>query len=801
MRISLNWIKSYVNLDSISVSEIIQKLTMAGLEVEDYVIQSELYNNIIVGEIKEVNKHPNADKLTVCKVFNGKEQLQVVCGAPNVAVGQKVVFAQIGSVIPKEKVLIKKTKIRGVESNGMICAEDELLLGDDHTGIIVLPEDFKPGSPISEVLALNDVIMEIGVTPNRPDALSHIGVARDLAAIFNKHLNYPVVKLVESGDDIRSVASVTIEDTVNCPRYVAKVIKGIVVKESPDWLKKRISQIGLRPINNVVDVTNFILHELGQPLHAFDLNFLAESKIIVRTTNESKRFTTLDSKQRELPEGTLMICDGKQEVAIAGIMGGQNSEITQSTKDILIESAYFNPTSIRRTSKKLQLSTDSSYRFERGTDYSNILFAAERAAQLIVEVAGGIICKGSIDVYPNPIKNKDVKLVYNNIKRHLGYEVETKRVRSILFSLGFNEIESDKESMTVSIPGYRPDVEREIDLVEEIARIHGYDNIPTISKISISLGEKHDDSEFAYSIRESAISLGLTEMINNPLELQKFAAINGEPIALNNPLSQDLAYLRTSLLSGALSTVERNINRGVKDLALFEIGNIFNRLNLEALNSFTDFKETQSFIILLSGIENKKTWNSEVKQYDIFSLKGLLKAFIQKISLDNVLTDFYYSDVKSNYDLYFEKKYNAELIGWGGRVKRQTLDLFGIDKEVYAFEFNLDKLKIIPKKPKYFKQLQKYPGVVRDFAFIFDIAVTYEDVKNFIIKNSSTLLKDVNLFDLFISDNLGQNKKSMAFTLDFFDENRTLTEEEVEKDFKNLIEKIIKEFNATLRGI
>lgn len=800
MKISLNWIKDYIDLKGISVSDIVQNLTMSGLEVEDYIDQSDLYKNIIVAEVKEVQKHPNADKLTVCKVYDGKETHQVICGAPNVEAGQKIVFATIGSVIPNGKFEIKKAKIRGVESNGMICAEDELLLSDDHTGIMVLDQKLTPGIDISEALGLNDVILEIGVTPNRPDALSHIGVARDLAAIFGRELKYPELNLNESDENINSVASVEIVDSVNCPRYVARIVKNVSIKESPDWLKKKLSQIGLRPINNIVDVTNFILHEFGQPLHAFDLDLLSQNKIIVKSTSEIRKFTTLDSKQRELPANTLMICDGEREVAIAGVMGGENSEITNSTKNILIESAYFNPSSIRKTSKKLQISTDSSYRFERGTDYNNVLFAAERAAQLISEIAGGEICKGSIDTYPHPIKSKEVKLRYSSIRRHLGYDVNIERVNNILLKLGFNQINSDDESLTVMVPGFRPDVEREIDLIEEVARIHGYDNIPTISKISISLGEKHDDSEFADRVRESLISLGLYEMINNPLESETYSRLSGESIQLANPLSADMAYLRTSLLSGALSTLSRNINHGVKDLALFELGNVFQRKNLQKLDSFSDFIENQNLLVILSGKESDKTWNLHEKQYDFYSLKGTLQAFLQKISLDNVLTDLYYSDVKSNYDVFFEKSYNSEVIGGGGKVKKQIVDLFGINQTVYCFEFNLDRLKLITQKKKKFIQPQKYPKVVRDFAFVFDNVVNYEDVRKFILSNSSTLLKNVDLFDLFISDSLGLNKKSMAFTLEFFDENKTLTEEEVEKDFNKLIEKVTKEFNAILRG-
>lgn len=800
MRISLNWLKEYVDLNGIPVSEIVHELTMSGLEVEDYTDQSELYKNIFVGEVKEVQKHPNADKLSVCKVFNGKEELQVICGAPNVEAGQKVVFASVGAVIPNGKIELKKAKIRGVESHGMICAEDELLLSENHTGIMVLDSKLNPGEKISNSLGLDDVIMEIGITPNRPDALSHIGVARDLAAIFNKELKYPILNYKETDEDINSITSVEIQDSNNCPRYAAKVVKDVQVVESPIWLKKKIIQIGLRPINNIVDVTNFLLHELGQPLHAFDLDLLAGQKIIVKSTTQEKKFITLDSKERILPADTLMICDGDREVAIAGVMGGENSEITLSTKNILIESAYFNPSSIRKTSKKLQLSSDSSYRFERGTDFNNVLFAAERAAQLIAEVSGGKICKGSIDAYPVKLKNKEVQLRYNSVKKNLGYDIPIEKIHNILNCLGFKELTKDESSLTVSVPGFRPDVEREIDLIEEIARIHGYDNIPTISKINITLGEKHDDSEFADKIRDTAISLGFYEMINNPLVPENYSKLCGEPVALTNPLSADMADLRTSLLPGVLSVVARNLNKGVKDLALFEIGNVFQRLNKNKIESFEDFNENQNLIFILSGKETGKTWNSAEKGFDFYSLKGILKAFIQKISLDNVLTDSYYSDVNSKYDLNITFVHNSEPIGAGGKVKKHILQMFEIDQDVFCFEFNLDKLKQIPVQPKKFTEPLKYPKVIRDFAFIFDISVQYGDVNDYILTSSSSLLKKVDLFDVFESETLGAGKKSMAFTLEFFDESRTLTEEEVEKEFNVLIQKVSKEFSATLRG-
>lgn len=800
MRISLNWIKEYVDLNGISVHDIVHELTMSGLEVEDFTDQTDMYSDFIVGEVKEKTKHPNADKLSVCSVFDGKEVLQVVCGAPNVEVGQKVVLAPVGSVIPNGNIKLKKAKIRGIESNGMICAEDELLLSDDHSGIIILDENFVVGSKITDVLGLNDVIMEIGVTPNRPDALSHIGVARDLAAIFNRELNYPDINIQESEEDISSVAAVEIQDSVNCPRYVAKVIKNVEIKESPAWLKHKLKQIGLRPINNIVDVTNFVMQELGQPLHAFDLDLLAHKKIVVRSITKELNFTTLDSKIRRLPADTLMICDAEREVAIAGVMGGENSEIRTDTKNILLESAYFNPTGIRRTSKKLQLSTDSSYRFERGTDYNVVLFAAERAAQLISELSNGKTCKSSIDVYPSPIEAKAVKLRFDSVEKILGYNVPPDKIKQILNRLGFKEQNSDEFTLTVSVPGFRPDVYREIDLIEEVARIYGYDNIPTVSKISITLGEKYDDSEFADHIRDSAVSLGLYEMINNPLEPEVNSVIGGKPIEISNPLSTDMAYLRTSLLAGSLAVVARNINHGVKDLALFELGNVFKKNSSGKINSFNDFIENQNLIFVLTGKESEKTWNTSEKMYDFYLLKGILKAFLRKISLDNVLSDLYYTDVNSNFDFYFSKNHDSESIGAGGSVNKSLLDLFGINQAVYCFEFNLDKLKKLQGKTKTFITPQKYPKVIRDFAFVFDDSVKYEDVRGFIIENSSPLLKHVNLFDVFESDSIGSGKKSMAFNLEFFDQNRTLTEDEVEADFNKLIKKVTIKFNAKLRG-
>jgi len=799
VKISLNWIKEYVNLDGISTEEIVEKLTMSGLEVEDYVDQNKKYSGIIVGLVKDVQKHPNADKLTVCTVYNGDTDLTVVCGAPNVQKGQNVVFAPIGSIIPKGNMEMKKVKIRGVESNGMICAEDELELSDDHSGIMVLNDEFSAGTPLSEALKLIDVILEIAITPNRPDALSHIGVARDLSAIFNRELRIPKIDYLESQQHVKQLASVEIEDKINCPRYSAKVVTGLTIKESPEWLQNKLTKIGLRSINNVVDVTNFILHELGQPLHAFDLDQLAGKKIIVKSLTEELKFTTLDSKERILPKGTMMICDGKREVAIAGVMGGENSEVTESTKNILIESAYFNPTSIRKTSKKLQLATDSSYRFERGTDPSNTVFAAQRAAQLIASIAGGEIAKGIIDEYPAKIKQREVTFRFSRMKKLLGYEVPKAEVIKTFQKLGINLLKDMGESLEVIVPSSRPDIEREADLIEEVARISGYDKIPVIEKVSITLHKRKDDFDLEDKIRESAVALGFNEMVNNPLIPESHSRVTGNPIQITNPQSQDMAYLRTSLLVSALPVVSNNIKKGEKDIAVFELGNVFKKMKND-LNSFADFEEKKKLLFIITGKKQNRTWHSAESNYDIFDLKGLINSFLSKISLDNVLNDSYNSIQNKNYDYQFTVNFKELVFGVGNKVSKSVLKMFDINQPVFAFECDIDILKQLSGERRTFKELLKYPKVYRDIAFLFDKSINYSSIKDFILNESSEILKSVELFDIFESKEISDTKKSMAFNLEYYDSNKTLTDEEVDKDFQSLINKVTTKFNAILRG-
>ena len=801
MKISLNWLNDYIDLQVISTKEIIENLTMSGLEVEDVVDQNELYKNFVVGFVEKKEKHPNADRLSVCVVSTGKESFKVVCGAPNVESGQKVVFAPIGTIIPKGNFEIKKAKLRGVESCGMICSEDELLLSDDHTGIMILDPKLKEGTSIIDALHLNDVIMEIAITPNRPDALSNFGVARDLSAIFKKELSFPEINLKESNIDIHKIASIEIEDEINCPRYSSLVVLDVKIEDSPEWLQKKIKSIGLRPINNIVDITNYVMYETGQPLHAFDLDRLSGKKIIVKSTKRKSKFTTLDSKERELQPGTLMICDSEKDVAIAGVMGGENSEIFSNTKNVLIESAYFNPSSIRKTSKYTQLSTDASYRFERGTDPNGTLYAAQRTAELISEIAGGKIAKGSIDIYPKTIEKKILIFRLQRLNKLLGFEISIEKSIQIFERLGFGVKKISKEKLEVTVPTFRPDIEREVDLIEEVARITGFHNIPTIPKISITLDTKHDETTITNSFRDYANALGLSEIINNPLQSELLAKLTGNAIKLSNPLSTDMEYLRTSLLPGALSVIARNLNRGEKNLSLFEIGNVFNlKAGKFEVSDFDHFEEEEKLIITLTGNKLERVWFSDTEEYNFYDLKGIINALISKISLDNLLNDTYYSIYNNLYEFYLTKTFKDSVIGLGGKVSSAVLQQLDIQQDVYCFEFNLNELKRIPIQNKKYSEPLKYPKVFKDFAFIFDKMVLFDDVRNFIQVKSAGILGNVNVFDIFESKELGPNKRSMAFELEYFDKNRTLTEEEVEKDFEKLIKLVSKEFKATLRG-
>lgn len=803
MKISLNWLKEYIDLSGISFGEIESNLTMCGLEVESYENQQQIYADFFVAKVVEAVRHPNADKLSLCKVFDGKDTLQIVCGAPNVAANQKVVLGKIGAVIPQNNLKLTKAKIRGVESFGMLCSEAELMISNDHSGIMVLPADLTEGTPITEALGLNDIVFEIGITPNRPDALSHVGVARDLAAIFNKELILPQFPDSSDSQDAKNIFSIKVNDPALCPRYSAKIVKNVTVHDSPDWLKDKLKAVGLRPINNIVDITNFILMELGQPLHAFDLAYLEGNQIIVKTAGDVSSFKTLDSKERKIYSDTLLICDARKPVAIAGIMGGENSEVTADSKDILIESAYFNPSSVRKSSKLLGLSTDSSYRFERGCNPEITLQAVERAAELIASISGGTVIAGCIDIYPQKISKPSITLRFEQIRRILGYTIGKEKIKNILTSLGFDVSSETESEMIVLAPLFRPDCEREIDLIEEIARIYGYSYIPPVERIAISLEKKNDDSAFSAKLKNIFVGLGFNEAYANTLLSEKTARLFGNPIQMLNPQSIDLSFLRTSLIPGAIEIVAKNINVSEKNLRIFEIGSVFNKVNSE-ITSFNDFTEDQKAMFLVTGEANPEEWLAKPRKFEFFDIKSYINLIVSNFLLDNFISYSYYSNRNNLFDLScdltFHKDGENTQIGFGGSISKTVLKEYGINQEVFCFEFSVSQMKAIQAPLPKFKDLLRFPKIKKDFAFIFDSEVTFDEIKNFIIKNSSELLKEISLFDVYQHETIGDGKRSLAFNLVYFDFNRTLTDEEIDTDFFGLIEKIKNNFKAVLRG-
>ncbi len=799
MKISFNWLKNYIDLRGIELNELLDKITLAGFEVEEVIDQAAAFNNIVVGYVKQREKHPNADKLSICVVSDGNEEYKVVCGAPNVAREQKIAFAKVGAVVPEGGFKIEKAKIRGEESFGMICSEKELGLSQDHSGIMVLDSSVKEGTEISKVLGLDDVIIDLAVTANRGDALSHIGIAREFSALFNRPLKVPEVKLKTSEQDVSNIASVEIIDPEGCPRYTAMIIKNVEVKESPEWMKTFLKNVGLRPINNIVDITNFVLYEYGQPLHAFDLNKVAGKKIIVKRAEERSSFVTLDSKTRVLKSSDLLICDAEKPVALAGVMGGENSEVTSETKDILLESAYFNPSVIRKTAKRLSLSSDASYRFERGCDPENLVRVAQRAASLMAELGNGEVLNGVIDAYPVRIVKDDILLRKARITRILGYEIPSAAVKDILANLGFGIISENEDSYLCSVPSYRSDIEREIDIIEEIARIYGYENIPQVERIAVTLDSKTDSTEFTGKVRTAFTSFGFNEIISNSLLNEKEAVMFGKAIAVMNPQSTEMSHLRPSLIPGMLHTISRNFKVAEKELKFFEIGHIFNRKN-EVIEDFKDFEENNYVLAALSGYFCEDNWYMKERKYDIYDIKGYAETFFSKMLKNVKIREeiFYESDSILEYSI----KYNVfgKEVGKVGKVNTKLLEFFDISSDVFIFYADIEKIKEISYSEVGFKELLKYPKVVRDFALVMDKSVQNSGVEAVIRKNKASILKEFMLFDLFEGQKLGNDKKSMAYKLVYFDESKTLTEEEVDKDFWKIIEILKKEFNAVLRG-
>jgi len=784
MKISLEWLKELVDV-SVPAEELAHRLTMAGLPVDEIIRESERFPKVVVGDVVERIKHPNADALSVCKVNVGAEILEIVCGAPNVAAGQRVAVAVAGALIGD--IIIAKRKIRGIVSNGMICSAQELGLQGGHEGIMVLNTDATIGQPFREYLGLTDTIFEIDVTPNRADALSHIGVARDVAALYETHVIRPEVKFAESKVLASDIARVEIQNPDSCPRYCARVVRGVRIGASPEWMQKRLQRVGIRPVNNVVDVTNYVLMECGHPLHAFDFGKIGGKKIVVRNAGEDQTFLTLDGKNRGLRTDTLMICDAEQAVAIAGVMGGQNSEISENTADVFIESAYFNPSSIRRTSKFLGLSSDSSYRFERGTDIENTVYAVNRAAQLIQQLAGGEILSGFIDAYPKKHEPKRISVRTQRIGAVLGATLPLDEMTTICSRLGFNPAKKSEAEFEVAIPSYRPDMESEIDVIEEIARVVGYDRFaPRAPNISVRLPLRSAPMpEDVRGVLRSLLSAhGYCEIVTSSLIDERQANIFSEAIVrVANPISSEMSVLRPSPLPGALATIARNIHHGTRDIRIFEIARTAERTESKDSDVEKRFSEKEWIVVASCG-NMLGSWDAKPRSVDFYDVKGE----VERVLYETRVHKYKFVEDKSNVfcDPSLSVIQSGRAIGAFGAISRGILKKFDIDVPVYAGMLETSALPSGRAIPHYVAP-PRFPGIVRDLAIIAPVEKTGQEIQEAIMKSaSSPLLRGIRIFDVFPLDN---GTRSVAFSLEFAADDRTLRDEEA----ADVITKIIKD--------
>ncbi|GAA4809110.1 phenylalanine--tRNA ligase subunit beta [Litoribaculum gwangyangense] len=808
MRISYNWLKQFLKIDW-TPEQTSELLTDLGLEVEGIEAYQSVkggLEGVVVGEVLTCVKHPNADKLKLTTVNIGAEvPVQIVCGAPNVAAGQKVPVATIGTTLytPEfEAWTIKKGKIRGEESHGMICAEDELGLGTSHDGIMVLDADLKVGSLVSDIFEVeNDQVFEIGLTPNRADAMSHLGVARDVrAGLIQKEINLELITPSVSAFHVDSRTLKIDVEVINkelAPRYCGVTISGVKVKESPKWLQNRLKAIGLKPINNIVDATNYVLHELGQPLHAFDAVKISGNKIEVKTLKSGTKFITLDGVERELHEDDLMICDAEKPMCIAGVFGGIHSGVTETTTSIFLESAYFNPVSIRKSAKRHGLNTDASFRFERGIDPNITEYALKRAAILIQDLAGGEITSDIIDLYPKKIKDFEVRLSFENAKKLIGEEIPKETIKRILTSLEIKVNNVTEAGLGLTVPSYRNDVQREADIIEEILRVYGYNNIATTEKLnaSISSTTKFEDYKIQNIVGNQLASQGFYEIMSNSLTTPNYVALSEQlneahNITMLNPLSNDLSVLRQSLLFSGLEALSFNINRKRGDLKLFEFGKTY--------HGYGDKREEFKHLSLFTtGNQWQDSWLSSGKKSDFFYLKGSIVAILERLGISR------YNEAPTQTDLLSEglslSLGKTRLVDFG-LVKKPILKHFDISQEVLFADFDWDAtLELVKRNKITFQSINKYPEVKRDFALLLDDHVTFEAIYKIAKQSEKQLLKNVNLFDVYQGKNLPKGKKSYAVSFTLQDENKTLTDKQIDKIMSNLQKSFENELGAELR--
>ncbi|MDD4514538.1 phenylalanine--tRNA ligase subunit beta [Massilibacteroides sp.] len=820
MNISYNWLKEYLDFN-LQPEEVAAALTSIGLEtggVEEVQTIKGGLEGLVIGEVLTCVDHPNSDHLHITTVnVGGEEPLQIVCGAPNVAAGQKVVVAVNGTKLysGEESFTIKKSKIRGVESNGMICAEDEIGIGTSHDGIIVLPSDVVVGMPAKEYYNVkSDYVLEVDITPNRVDATSHFGVARDLAAYLKQNnrpgvLTRPSVDAFEIEDPTSGV-EVIVENTEACPRYSGVTIRSVSVKESPDWLKNKLKTIGLRPINNVVDITNFVLHEIGQPLHAFDVAGIKGNKVVVKTQPEGTKFVTLDGVERTLTERDLMICSTEEAMCIGGVFGGLDSGVTEKTTDVFLESANFNASWIRKTARRFGLNTDASFRYERGLDPNVTIYALKRAALLIKELAGGIIAGPLQDVYPEPAKPYTVDLSHSKVNSLIGKEIPADTIRSILDSLEMKVVAETSDSWTLEVPLYRIDVQRDVDVIEDILRIYGYNNIEFSDSVKSNLSYK-TDTDKSYDLQnlisEQLCGAGFNEILNNSLTRSAYYEnLSTYPeaccVKLENPLSADLNVMRQTLLFGGLESVEHNIKRKNENLKFFEFGNCYT-YDVEKKKegeSLAEFKEDYRLGLWLTGSRVEHSWAHPDEKSTVYELKAYVENILIRLGVNpksvifgNLSNDIYSAGLSIT-------TRSGRQLGTFGVVDRKLAKTLDLDAEVYFAEISWTLLmKEIRKNKVTFSEISKFPGVKRDLALLIDNSIRFEEIEKIAFDSERKLLKNVTLFDVYEGKNLAAGKKSYAVSFFLQDEGKTLNDKQIDSIMNKIRTNLEQKINAQLR--
>ena len=800
MKISYSWLKHHIATDK-TPDELSLILTDIGLEVESVEkVQSVPggLEGLFIGQVLTCVQHPNADRLKITTVDVGKsEALQIVCGAANVAVGQKLVVAVDGTTVyptSGEPFKIKDSKIRGEVSQGMICAEDEIGLGTSHEGILVLPEDVNVGTLAKTYFNLeDDYLFEIGLTPNRADAASHLGVARDLAAFFNSKVILPDVSAFKV-DNESLVIPVEVQATEACPRYSSLSISGVSVQESPSWLKNKLNTIGVRPINNVVDVTNYVLHELGQPLHAFDAAKISGGKILVKTCAENTPFVTLDGVERKLSAQDLMICDAKGPLCLAGVFGGLGSGVSAETTTIFLESAYFNSVSVRKSSKRFGLKTDASFRFERGTDPEMTVFALKRAALLIQELAGGQISSPIADFYPSPIKPFEVAVSYNHINRLIGKAIEPAKVKAIISGLQIEIVAETAEGLNLKVPAYRVDVTREVDIIEEILRMVGYNQveIPNQVRASLNYSAKPDREAVQHQVADWLSANGYFECLSNSLTSGKYTLDADRAVTLLNPLSSDLNTMRQTLLFSGLEAIVYNQNRKNADLKCYEFGKTY------FLKKEGGYQEQQRLAIFITGKSQLAGWNQAPKESSFYHIKAVVDTLFAKLGIQNLQTKE--SELTTlAYGLSYGRG-EKSLVDFGA-VSAKYLKQLDVSSEVFYAEIDWDAvLKSLKNHKIRYQEVAKFPAVKRDLSLLIDRNVSFETLKNISLKTERALLKEVSVFDVYQGDKLPADKKSYALSFVLQDEEKTLNDKQIDAIMQKLILNLEKEAGATIRS-